>query len=202
MARPRKQDALDIQARAVQEAIALLRQDQTITLSAVARRVGCSAPALYAHFVDKNDLLRAVRAAAFAEMTRVKATRYAAPTADPATRLRDGGHAYVAFARENPRLYRLLYAPAPEIGAESDRIAKGALDALSAGVRAAQQVGLAPGTPAGDVAEVLWFTVHGAVMMALDGQLPGPAEARWNRAHRAVDRIVALMSAPPDPKDR
>lgn len=197
MARPRKQDALNIRERAIEAAVALLRRDGAdFSLGEVARRVGCSAPALYSHFAGKDDLLRAVQAAVFARRTRQKVERYTGPSADPAARLRAGGHDYVAFAEENPGLYRLLYAPGHAAGADPAAIPEAALAALEAGVRAARQGGFAKGADARDVAAMLWFTVHGAILMALDAQLPGPPPARWARAHRAVDTAMDLLSAP------
>lgn len=195
MARPRKQDALNIPERAVAVTIDLLRHDgPTFVLTEVARRVGCSAPALYAHFSGKDHLLREVQAAVFAQMTRSKVDRYAAPSADPIGRLAAGGHAFVDFAQDGPGLYRLLYAPDHPAGPEPVAIPDAALAALESGVRAAQQMRFAAGAEPRAVAEMLWFTVHGAILMALDEQLPGPQAARWTRAHRAVDTVMALLS--------
>jgi len=36
--------------------------------------------------------------------------------------------------------------------------------------------------------------VHGAILMALDRQLPGPEAARWQRAMQAVDTMMALLA--------
>ncbi len=195
MARPRKHEALNIRARAIDEATALLGSGRGVfSLAEVAGRIGCSAPALYAYFGGKDDLLRAVRAEVFARLTAAKAARYATPCADPIARLRAGGHEQVAFAAANPALYRLLYAPRHDAGAEPPAISEAALEALTAGVRAAQMAGFAPGADARTVALTLWFMVHGAILMALDGQLPGPDAARWARAHEAVDTTMALLT--------
>ena len=198
MARPRKAEALNIRERAIEATIEVLRRQGTgFTLLEVARRVGCSAPALYSHFDGKDHLLREVQSAVFARTTREKTARYAAPSGDPVARLGAGGHGFVAFAEANPALYRLLYAPDHAAGPEPPGIPEAALAALETGVRAAQQTGFAAGPPARDVAEMLWFVVHGAILMALDDQLPGPAPARWSRAHRAVDTVMALLSPNP-----
>ena len=63
MARPRKEQELDIARRAVEETIRLLAQqgDFDVPLTSVAQAVGCTAPALYGHFRNKNALLRAAR---------------------------------------------------------------------------------------------------------------------------------------------
>ncbi len=197
MPRPRKQDALNIRERAVEVTIDLLRHGgPTFALTDVARRVGCTAPALYAHFDGKDHLLREVQATVFARRTRQKTDRYARPSADPIGRLAAGGHDYVAFAEANPGLYRLLHAPDHAAGPEPVAISDTALASLEAGVKAAQPFGFAAHADARDVAQMLWFLVHGAILMALDDQLPGPASARWARAHHAVDTAMALLSSP------
>ena len=63
MARPRKEQELDIARRAIDETIRLLseRGDLDVPLTAVAHAIGCTAPALYGHFRNKSALLRAVR---------------------------------------------------------------------------------------------------------------------------------------------
>lgn len=66
MARPKKSDAIDIQDRAVTEVIAQLRDGtHTFSLNTIAKKIGCSAPALYAYFSSKDDLLDHVRQQAF-----------------------------------------------------------------------------------------------------------------------------------------
>lgn len=67
MARPRKEQELDIARRAIDETIRLLseRGDLDVPLTAVAHAIGCTAPALYGHFRNKSALLRAVREEGF-----------------------------------------------------------------------------------------------------------------------------------------
>lgn len=197
MARPSKDAALNIPERAVTEAISLLRETGSdFSMAALAKRVGCSAPALYAHFANKDDLLRHVRTRAFEMSLREKAARYLTPADDPVARLRDRGLALVAFGQQNPALYRLLYAARPDVAAEGPDVSDRSLQALTAGVEAAQGAGFAPGLAPQRVALTLWFAVHGAIMMALDAQLPGPETQRWQRAREAVETLMALFSQP------
>ena len=74
MARPRKEQELDIARRAVEETIRLLavRGDFDVPLSEVAQAVGCTAPALYSHFRNKNALLRAARDEGFRRLYKEK----------------------------------------------------------------------------------------------------------------------------------
>ncbi|MDP3340213.1 TetR/AcrR family transcriptional regulator [Frigidibacter sp.] len=199
MARPRKDEAIDIKARALTAAIEILREDpEGLSLAVLARRVGCSAPALYAHFEGKDDLLDQTRAAACAEMMEAKRQRFAGFDGDPCARLRAGGRDYVIFARDNPALYRLIFAPRHALAEQPDISFSDAVIApLVAGVRAAQPSGFAAGAEASEVAQMMWFAVHGAIMMALDRQLPGPEAARWQRALATVDTVMALLAPNP-----
>lgn len=79
-----------------------------MSLRAVAREAGVSPAAPYHHFKDKGQLLDAVAEEGWRELGQaVGAARAAA--AGPREALTEIGVAYVAFARQNPALYRLMY---------------------------------------------------------------------------------------------
>ena len=82
--------------------------DDAITLRAVAREAGITAPAIYAHFADRYEIVRTVVEAAFTELAVVMRTA-AAAHADPIDRLRAVCHAYLDFAAERPHHYRVLF---------------------------------------------------------------------------------------------
>jgi AcrR family transcriptional regulator len=83
-----------------------------VSIRAIAQRVGVTTPSIYLHFSDKQHLMRAVVADAFAELDQaVRNTSRAATT--PADRLLACGRAYVAFALQRPEHYRIgLMSPA------------------------------------------------------------------------------------------
>ncbi|MFV0245062.1 MAG: TetR/AcrR family transcriptional regulator [Qingshengfaniella sp.] len=198
MARPRKQDSLKIPERAVEEGLNILRtQPDRFSLLEIARRIGCSGPALYAHFTNRDDLLDHIRSAVHATMAEEKRQRFAGMTVAPLARLRLCGQDYVAFAQTNPALYRLIFAP-PHATGDGICLDSAVIAPLAAGVRAAQTQGHAAGADADQIARMMWFTVHGAIMMALDSQLPGPAPDRWQRGHDAVDTVMALLTSQPE----
>lgn len=85
----------------------------SVSLRRLARRLGVTAPALYAHVRDKHDLLRAVAEIEFTSLVdRFGTVR----TEDPVERLRQLSHAYIAHARENPELFRVMFLFPPELG--------------------------------------------------------------------------------------
>ena len=161
------------------------------SLAVLAGRIGCSAPALYAHFDNKDDLLDQVRIRAQADLRSEKQKRYGVPGDDPVGLLKQGGHAYVTFARQNPALYKLIFAPAHAVGRESAMLDAEAVMPLVNGIRAAQAAGHFRSVDAEDMARLMWFALHGAIMMALDHQR-GTGDEAWQQAFGVIDTIGAL----------
>jgi AcrR family transcriptional regulator len=82
--------------------------EAAITLRAIAREIGISAPSIYPHFAGPEAILTAVLARAFdALLARVQIA--VQDEQDPVARLRAIAHAYVAFAAEQPQRYRVLF---------------------------------------------------------------------------------------------
>ncbi|UQX88649.1 TetR/AcrR family transcriptional regulator [Jatrophihabitans telluris] len=108
-----REDILDAAA----ELLDASGNEQDVTLRAVARRVGISAPSIYAHFPDREAIVEAVVDAAFLEFNEAIAAEAATET-DPLRRLHAGCSGYLKFAAERPNRYRLLFQrrmiPTPE----------------------------------------------------------------------------------------
>src|ERR1700710_2248552 len=78
---------------------------------AVARRANVSAMAPYRHFADKEALLAEVAAQGF-RLLHARLAEAAASAPEPAARLPAQGVVYVAFACEQPNLFKLMFGPA------------------------------------------------------------------------------------------
>lgn len=88
--------------------------EESVTLRAVARRAGISAPAIYGHFADRQAILLAVVQGAFAELhdrLRAAAGTTTAGTGedDPVARLHRVCAAYLDFAATRPQRYRVMF---------------------------------------------------------------------------------------------
>ncbi len=181
MARPRKDQQIDIPARAVEETMRQLdtREAGAITLAQVAAAVGCRAPALYAYFAGREALLRAVHDAGFRLLLEEKLAVAARHADAPLDRLREGGLAYLRFAAEHPGLYRLMFSPPAAADLPDDPFATdagaGCLAMLERAITACQAEGYLPGRQAAQVAFTLWSAVHGAASLVLQGRAPVPA---------------------------
>jgi len=141
----------------------LMRGDADVSLRAVARAAGVSAMAPYRHFADKAALMAAVALRGF-EMLEQHA-RIADENPDPRRALTAQGLAYVAFAREKPALFRLMFADGAGLELPKEECA-GAYLILAARVR-----GIVGAGDADAATLACWGLVHGLATLALDGRL-------------------------------
>ncbi|WP_043626738.1 TetR/AcrR family transcriptional regulator [Nonomuraea candida] len=85
--------------------------DHEIATRAVCEAVGVSQPVLYRLFGDKRGLLDAVADHGYERYAALKAAQER--THDPVADLRAGWDGHMAFAKENPALYQLMFTPRP-----------------------------------------------------------------------------------------
>jgi AcrR family transcriptional regulator len=162
----------DLRNALVDEVIAMLDQQSQadLTLRELARRLGVTHTAPYAHFADKKALLIAVAEAGFTRLADALDAARAAE-ADPAKQFEAMGLAYVRFARTHANLYRLMFAdaelandPECELSAEGARAFQALLEALVAIHPPAQ-------ADVRDVAVAIWSMVHGVAMLEIDRRI-------------------------------
>ena len=141
---------------------------EQLSLRAVARELGVTAPALYAYVQDKRELLAAVAEAHFERLVE----RFEAiDEADPLDRIRAVSRAYVDHARESPALFPLLFRYPPTPIPESDAFAPATRAfevALQATAAAVDQHVLAV-TDVDLAAMTMWAGVHGVAEIVLMG---------------------------------
>ncbi len=88
-----------------------------LTLRRLADVFHVSAPALYAHFTDKNELLRAVAAREFDDlMADYRRIDEELGPDDPLSRIRSQAHTYVRRSRNDPELFRVMFLFPPDLG--------------------------------------------------------------------------------------
>jgi AcrR family transcriptional regulator len=80
---------------------------EAVTLRRIASAISYTAPAIYRHFSDKEELIREICRVDFARFA--ERFRSAFEVVDPVERLRAIGEAYVQFGVENPNHYRLMF---------------------------------------------------------------------------------------------
>ena len=154
----------DLRSALNEAALTLVAEADELSLREVARRVGVSATAVYRHFPDKAALLAAVAAAGLDRLGEAQRAAFDA-AGGGAAGFNATGVAYVRFALDHPRLFRLIFAQpvGDAMGGSND-----AMRFLLANATALAP----PGTDAGVFALQAWSLAHGLALLMLDGQVP------------------------------
>jgi AcrR family transcriptional regulator len=189
-----------------------------LSLRAIARELGITAPAIYNYFTRRDDLVTALIVDAFTSFGQAQ-KESDNPERTPAERLRILGTAYRDWAMKYPQRYHLIFGtPIPGYHAPAEitlPAAAGSLIPLMGVLNAGLQTGklklgnLAPKTPAlssmldawkqniqGPDVEVLYLAiviasrVHGLVSMEIGEQMPGFIVDPGEVYRREVENIL------------
>jgi AcrR family transcriptional regulator len=174
---------------------------ERLSLRAVARRIGVSAPSIYQHFPDVDHLKVAVVEGCFAQFAAAR-DRASRPAGEPIAALLARCRAYCQFALDHPGPYRFMFShhvPRPDAPTLPAGVA--ALNALTASIRACQDDGaIATTDDPGHLALLLWAALHGLVLLRLNlPQFPWP-EPLFDDVHDTVLRLVGTRRVPPGPR--
>ena len=177
----------DDQAQRILEAASeLLSKEGAAALSVrrIAAAAGCSTMGLYSRFGGKDGVVDELYAEGFERL--VDAMKANPLTDDPLTDLRRGAVCYRETALANATHYMVMFGGAVPGFVPSDAshaLAHAAFNGLVGKVARCTDAGLLDGAP-DQIAELLWGSIHGLVMLELVGVNPllsDPA-ARFERA--------------------
>lgn len=163
----------DLRAALLASARRILHEQglEALTLRAAARAAGVSQTAPYRHFADRRALMGAVAASGFRELEEAMGAAMAA--GGGRTGFKGVALAYVGFARAHPSLYRVMFGP--EVANTNDlpelaEVSRSALGFVRHGVQQLQAAGLVKEGDPALMAVGLWASLHGLVLLILDGQ--------------------------------
>jgi len=153
---------------------------EAVTMRQLAAELGVSPMTPYRYFEDKEAILAAVRARAFARHADALEAAYAAAGHDAVTASEAVGRAYVDFAFAHPEAYKLMFditqpneARYPELVAAGDRSRR----TMTRHLEALALAGEIEGDP-GLIGHVFWSALHGPIMLAFSGKLMAGYDAR------------------------
>jgi AcrR family transcriptional regulator len=143
--------------------------ESSVTLRAVARRVGIAPPSIYRHFADQPSMMLAVVQRTFEELETELRGALDAEGDDPRARLFAVCTGYLAFARTHPGRYRTMFGGLwmPDLEAssltEADMHALGepSLRLLADALGECVAAGIATTTDLSADAVALWLGLHG-----------------------------------------
>ena len=141
-----------------------------VSLRRVASSLGVTAPALYAHVVDKRDLLQGI---VEREIETLLDRFTAVTTNDPIERLQQMAINYVEYGLQNPDLFRAMFLFRPELTAEprpdAPALGSNIHGAFLSAVRDAQGAGVLDDGDPELAALTIWTTAHGVITTLLTG---------------------------------
>ncbi|MEV4036322.1 TetR/AcrR family transcriptional regulator [Streptomyces umbrinus] len=157
-----RQEILDAASRLLEET----GSPDGISLRAIAREAGVTAPAIYKHFKDKTELMWTLLDTVYATMAeRLRAARQSAPAGDAWAGLRAVVDSYCDFALDEPRRYELLFhvgpllpSPPQSIPHPMQRLLDAWCEAVVPYLGEAEGIGVTDGR---QLAKVLWSALHG-----------------------------------------
>jgi AcrR family transcriptional regulator len=167
---------------------------RALSLRAVARRAGITAPAIYAHFEDLDAVLSAVVDSTFGALADYLREAGRAHD-DPVDRLRAYCHAYVAFGRERPLQYAILFsrdvAAVPAAAARADEKSQGgeAFAVLLDAIRECVDAGASRSIRPVEDATAVWVALHGYV-----GLRTAVPDFRWPPGDSLLDVLIDRLA--------
>jgi AcrR family transcriptional regulator len=155
-----------------------------VVLREATRQAGVSPNAAYRHFADRTALLLAVSAAAQGlAADRMEQARAGVPITDDAVlvarnRLRAVGSGYIAFAREDPGLFRAAFSVPDDLDRANSPDKAGAagrtpFQLVGLVLDELVSVGVLPSSRRENAEFLAWSAVHGLGMLVIDGPLRG-----------------------------
>ena len=177
----------------VAEALTVVRESgiEALSMRTLGARMGVTAPAFYAYFGSRDELMRACAQVCYEEL----ANRFAAvPAGNTIEMLRQSSLVYVQMSIDEPQLFQLMFRYRPDslgidIGSEHSG-ASAVFNAMIDNLRNAIAEGdLAAAEPL-DYAMSLWASVHGVATVAR----MAPGLDAESLVERVVDGLIAGWS--------
>jgi len=151
-----------------------------VSMRQLADALGCSPMTPYRYFRNKDEILAAVRTAAFHRFAAALEKAVRKTRGDLQAQGRAVSETYIRFALSEPEAYRLMFdlsQPHPDRYPELVRASARARHLMSAALEKLVQAGVFHGDPQ-LLGYVFWATMHGLIVLHLAGKLPGKPDFR------------------------
>ena len=173
------------------------------SLRKVAQRAGVSHAAPYAHFADKQALIAAISIEGYRRLYEKLETATRSNQGDPLRQLVETAWAYASFALDDPDHFKITFSGMVE--KEKDYpayvdISQKSFALVMQVVGACQQTRiLAPG-PTDVLAVSVWSTVHGLVLLLIEGQISHTLTERLSPRQMLVFALncMTIKEIPPE----
>jgi AcrR family transcriptional regulator len=164
---------------------------EPVTLRAIARTAGITAPSIYSHFTDLGDVLEAV-VTSTSQLLATHLEQAVAGDPDPVARLHAACRAYARFGLEHPQQYRVLFARNARVPPGRPRKPITAMPAfafLLGAIQACVEAGRSRSTDPVEDATALWVALHGYV-----GLQTGAPDFPWPPDDHLIDTLTDRLA--------
>ncbi len=184
----------DLRRALIDAGLKILEEEgiEALSLRQVARTIGVSQAAPYAHFKDKHAILEAIAKEGFDLLFKYM-RRWAGKAQDDPSMLTAYGVAYVSFAVEHPALFKLMFGSELGTGDAAD-VSAATSDAYSLILDISKRLLGDDGTDDDKVslhAMYAWSSVHGLANLLVDGRLNSQLAAAGNDPAVLAERMLA-----------
>lgn len=152
-----------------------------LSIREVARQVGVGHAAPYRHFRNKKELIEAIAAVGYRQLSKGCELAEKKFPDDPQEQLRDGGIRYLMFAAENPEIANIMFSGylslddcGEELAVTSDKALMDLVKIISNG----QAAGIYGESDTFDLTLASWSMVHGLSMLVISGMLKEVASSK------------------------
>jgi AcrR family transcriptional regulator len=168
--------------------------EDAVSIQMIADGVGCTPPAIYMHFADKDALMREVCVRHFEEFVAALET---VGSDDSFELLVTRGRAYIDFGLQHPEVYRILFMqPAGKAVRDVSRSVADSFALLEPAVKACIESGVFADRDPFVIACSLWASIHGLTsLMIANPDFPWPPLEEVF----AVEGFASVAGVPPSP---
>lgn len=190
---------MDLRSRVLAAAVDLVNEGglASLSLREVARRAGVSHQAPYHHFADREAILAALAEEGFRVLgARLDDARTRGGTG--AEKLARCGEVYVAFARQYPAHFRVMFRPdvvRPDRFPSVEACGLSAFQVLPDIIGACIADGLPPDPDPESLIVMGWALVHGLACLLLDGPLTRTLPDAAAAPDKLTKDVMAAMKA-------
>ena len=145
-----------------------------LSLRKVAKQAGVSHAAPYSHFADKQALIAAISTEGFKQLYKQIASIRKMHSIKPSALLLETARAYIQFAMNEPDRFKLMFSSVIEKEKDYPEFVKASyvnFQQLVSVVETCQKAGLLKPGPSDLMAVSVWSSVHGMIMLILEGQV-------------------------------
>ena len=167
----------------------------SLSLRAVAKKVGVSHTAPYRHFKDKECLLADIAIEGFQELAEQLTGAVEMYPGEPGAQLQEAGHRYVQLALDNPQCVQLMFGGIlpcddthPELRDSGDK----AFSALKMIIEEGQAQGVFKKADAELMALTAWSSIHGLSLLFISGSVDDTV-SRPVEVHSLTSAVTSML---------